>query len=662
MLYDLKIVETQLTTQYSDVLGISEIIKTAESNAIRLVQKTAQIVETIRKNLPALNNSQCNPEQLWNLIKSPVEPQIAAINKLEQVGQSIPTQSDTKYLKRTYLFHLWNAFLAAHLDTLDRLQLPLKSTEGDVYLDLRPDFFALSIQLHHSFLPLRFKTDEEYLMHNMFQILGNSIKKELETSGIGTYMQTVEGGTAVGSYLDEEPSEHSDYDIQSVVQLYDLKSYTKFEEIVNNTIEKTGKTGLVPFICITHKSTVSEEEDFCLWTLAFSNGRTVDWRIVLRPLELTIHDRMFPLAQLYYDLLDGFIFNPKNNFSLGTLLQLEDFIPEDIQKWKADNLKMAFIAKTLAKVTIQYEKQLQKNNEAQERKANNQELGKGPGKELVSMVREVFNSIKINSMEIKNEVYEQILSAKMKMQTTLTTLFGKRSLSIAGFHAMIMRHDIVSVFGLDLCRDKKYLEHIKDIFIRQETQEPGWSRPAKGHITSVDYLAVLLSRVLYCKNEESKWNNPGKPLDAMAIRKQITTIAFHCLGRPYFVHALETAYAIETTLLYPPANPSTRARYLCTFFHLGVLKASKELKVPPRSSFLHRKKNAPLSSPVETTVAQRIVPIHISVPCPVAVYQPPGRVSGPAAAPLGFFSELNSQRRNQRQSRSHKSRGKDNGW
>lgn len=641
MVQDLKIIETELTTQLNEFDSSSEITKTTERNAIRAVQKTAQIAHQLLQDLSSMTRAPCNLEESSDRMKLLVGPLLTEINKLERVRQS-PSLSTKDSFNRTYLFHVWNAFLAAHLDTLDEVQLFLKSSECTLNAAQKPNFFALLVQLHHSFLPLRFKTDEEYLMHNIFQVLGNTIKKELENNKLGTYMQTVEGGTAIGGYLEPEPYEHSDYDIQSVVLLYDLKSYKKLEELVNRTIDEMGKTGLVPFVCTKNKSTVSEEKDFCLWTLAFSNGRTVDWRFVLRPLELTIHDRMFPLAQLYYDISDGVIFNPGNNFSFKTLLRLEDFIPEDVQHWKTDNLKMAFIAKTLAKTTLRQEIKLRKIKLIQESKETNCNEEEGSGEELVSMIRDVFKTIKTQSMELKSDEYEQILSFNVKVQTALTTLFGKRSLSIAGFHAMILKHDLVSLFNLDLRRDKKFLEQVNDIFIQQELQQPGWSKPAKEQISSVEYIAVLLSRVLYCKNEEFKWNNPGKLLDTVGIRKQITTLALHCLGRPYFLHAVEIAYAIEKILLFPRKEQSIRANYLCTVFKLGVVNASSELKIPSRNGFLHRKKHTPLScTPEATTVTAKIIPVP--VPYPVAVYQPMK-----AAVQAGYFFKESKAKRSTR--------------
>jgi len=82
----------------------------------------------------------------------------------------------------------------------------------------------------------------------------------------------------------------------------------------------------------------------------------------------------------------------------------------------------------------------------------------------------------------------------ISVRNALTALFGKDSLRIAGLLDLLIKHNLVSIFGLSLENpiDFYFLNWMNSIFQNKENETPGWSRPLLKNITPIQFLTLIL--------------------------------------------------------------------------------------------------------------------------------------------------------------------------
>jgi hypothetical protein len=151
-----------------------------------------------------------------------------------------------------------------------------------------------------------------------------------------------------------------------------------------------------------------------------------------------------------------------------------------------------------------------------------------------------------------------IVESPSQERNALTTLFGKDSLKLSGFHHMMQTYSLTFIFGLNEL-DKRFLDWIKTVFIQKEWQQPGWSRPCASNIIALEYISLMLLHVYRSMHDQ--------PINEKV--KRIKEIASRCLNCNYVASVIRLIIEINNYLDTPQMSPSqNRGAELCELFGL----------------------------------------------------------------------------------------------
>lgn len=485
------------------------IAKKANFKAINHIAYIESAVANILSCLPQTENK-LSADDLWNIMglaDSSKNTSIASVKKFKTIFENIHERLGRKPISKILKsFHVWNDFIGAHLDTLEALQsIPeVDFTIEDIRLKVQLN--ALAKSLHWGFLPHRYLTASEDSTYNFVVNLVRSYTRTIARNRIGHIQRILEHGTQIYSHFLSKPSFCSDMDI-----VIELSSFPLNFEALANTLEEI--KGIYPGIKASNTPKYKAKDGSVFqWELSLPNGFKIDLQFCFnKPYEATIAESVFPYAMLAADLNNDTRFNPVNSLELLNLFSVLNKSPAKIEAWVNDPTKIAFILRGVSK-------------------AYRENIPEEPMLFLMSMVQKSINNM---------------LSDPNKMNP-ITYLFGRPSIRMAGFHALLMKYDLARIFDLSLTEDRAFLEWFDKILQGMEDQEAGATRPCRGLMSTEDYMSIILHYIL--QREIKK--NPD-PAERPKIIQYLKKIERRCLytkpGEP-LPKAVETAEKIEEAL------------------------------------------------------------------------------------------------------------------
>lgn len=450
----------------------------------------------------------------------------------------ITPEQDINLVRFQAFFTRWNEWVSHQLEQLDYWNNVLKeqSDENIIHMEQMPD--ALLIRLHQGFQPTRVLHLPEQQVHERFLALISSIKDELSIR----FGDSIEHSTQVIDYLlPGVKLPRSDFDImtQIIVDCAIPQTIQNILNFLNHLLESDSAHPVlispdgVPRLilsAVTAKSAYGEQNSFHI-ELEFRDANrhySIDWVISNAPHQHTLDGRILPIAMMGYNLCTGTVFNPLNHLTAAQLLQpsgysnnaLQALNDEEKQALMNKPSAIAFIIRTIGNLNFN--------------------IRHSP----LTLAADTLNLIKC---AIKRTEWHH--AAPYSTSNCLTVLFGKPSLNIARFHQLIIDQQLTSIFQLEKPEHSQFLEWINQKLQRLEQDTPGATRCYVGLVSSIDYVALMLSRVLLSQDINGIYHS----------------IALRCLA-PRFAHAaLELAQQIAQGLLHGKVNEHPIIRINKTF-------------------------------------------------------------------------------------------------
>jgi hypothetical protein len=485
--------------------------------------------------------------KIWEKVGFGVEPDATlCINEFED---ALAKKASLPGTNHTALFYLWNTFISTHLNLLTILKTVHKKSQIDNNSDIAIFITELTQKLHHSFLPVRFKTQEEELVHQKVTEMVEFIKIDLRNGSFEPLCGPVlEYGSHIGSYVGLAELPRSDYDFRVSVTHSQL---TSIVTIIPRITEVLLKIQACDKSCATVKLVsfpqprTSSDAKSCSFELSLFNGGQkikVDMGFTTESNEAIMKEAVFPISMCYFNPKTGTIFNPLNSFALKMLLELSYYeqgiifrsSKKHIDLWLKDSSKIAFMLRMLAKFQVYPE------------------------------------CINPTLLRVVDTALRLITGSPVQEKNALTALFGKESLILSRLHMIIIDHNFAFVFGLEDIDNRMFLNWISGIFLQKEQHMLGWSRPCAGNIATFEYIALMLQQTY-----RSMGNQPtSKKLE------RIRELASKCLSRTYASAALQLVIDMKHHLDAPERKvPYNRAGILCELFEL------REFYLPSHNQF-----------------------------------------------------------------------------
>lgn len=475
-------------------------------NEKQMNQKVIDHINTLAEELRSIISTFPSPppkgtlppsEMLWDSMEFKREQGDCSIaSTLKLVATECQVQKNlakTKTLEIIKLLHVWNDWVTAHLTTIEVLQTFPSFKKLKSHLEL------LQTRFYDGFLPVRYPTEEESQRHALLVEIYELFAKKLLEKKLGPCLGLFEHGTQASGYLSLAASFSSDIDI--FVELSSWKEkIASIKNFLPQAVDEIKKKYPKRFIKIDFFN-LDLERNYMMFKLFLDKEYICDFQISSN-YKQSCPGRIIPFGMTALNLLKMTICNAVKSTSVESLFTLIDSSPEQIEAWIRDAPKMSYLLKVLAK---SYDISPPVPSETME--------------VLISMIRQTFNTI--------------IEGRNLDPRNTLTTLFGKDSLRIAGFHELLIRHDLVFIFNLSKKNpvDMHFLNWMNKILQGYEREFPGWSRPIMGHISTVRYLSFVF---LYLQEKDPKID--------------ITKIISRCLGSTYFDEALRLVRETQKNL------------------------------------------------------------------------------------------------------------------
>lgn len=479
-------------------------------------------------------------------------------------------------------FTRWNQFVSEQLEQLhywnNVLQEPLD--EALIPAQQRPD--SLLRHLQQSFQSIRVLHQAEQHVHDSFCSLINIIERKLSIR----FGHSTEHGTQVIDYLMPGVKlARSDFDImtQIIVDSGTPQAIQKILNFLNQMLDSSSahavlisQEGALPMnlIAVRAKSAYGEQHSFHI-ELEFCdahNNYKVDWVISNRTHQQTLHGRILPIAMMAYNLRIGTVFSPINPLTEHKRLlepsschhdnKVRALTSEEEEELMNTPSAIAFIIRTMGNVDAN----------VLSLSAKTQELIK------VALKRTELNPL-----------------APYSGSNCLTVLFGKPSLNIARFHQFIIDQQLVCIFQLERPEHRRFLNWINERLQRLEQRQKGATRCYVGLVSSIEYVALMLTPALDLCNI----NHIYQHIALRCLAPRFAPLALHLAqkialslrqGRacddPIIIKMdkifdLTTFYApkasrlsaIPSAIFYPGTSPSTGER---------GLEGKRPYKIPPK--------------------------------------------------------------------------------
>lgn len=466
-------------------------------------------------------------DELWGLMgleQNSKKKLLASVEKYEFARQYVDKKLSHELepiLEAIQLFHIWNAFVNAHLKTLEALQAVPESRLVVESLVLKAKLATFANTLHWGFLPQRYRTKNEEKLYNLVLEINRVFSTILDNKKMGQCTRVMEHGTQPNDYLALVPGFSSDLDI--IIEVDNLPSVFTLNHFNDLTVWFTDALGKVSarYTGLTipnHLKFKSKDLSSFQSEITLSDGFKIDLQVNLVRLphlkryEETAIQSVIPFAMLAVDLKKGTIYNPVNSFEPGMLFTVLTNNSKLMNCWVQDATKVAFILRGLAKAYML----------------------PIPLKPVQFLIDEI----------VRKAITNMLATPQMNPMNPISYLFGRKSLRIAGFHAVMIKHNLVSIFGLTLKDDGDFLTWFDTALQKMEDKKAGATRPCAQIMSISNYLSIIFHYILH---RNSKQNTSSHENTIKHLKKLEDQYLYTKPGEP-IPTALSTALRIEAAL------------------------------------------------------------------------------------------------------------------